>query len=133
VQREAQRQRELEAALRREQAEAKARRQYTEDHRRAAIARRIGEVQFAYDARAYSAALLAAADQLDQPRAEQVRAWARLNRSDHPRTALLLSFVERWIKPMSAPTAGLVDPIPQRLRVLLGLETAVETINGVPI
>jgi ectoine hydroxylase-related dioxygenase (phytanoyl-CoA dioxygenase family) len=61
--------------------------------------------------------------------------WHRsgLNRSDRPRTAVLLSFVERWIKPMSAPTAGLVEPIPPRLRSLLGLETAAETINGIPI
>lgn len=61
--------------------------------------------------------------------------WHRsgLNQSDRPRTALLMSFVERWIKPMSAPTDGLKEPAPQRLRALLGLETATETINGVPI
>jgi hypothetical protein len=58
--------------------------------------------------------------------------WHRsgLNQSDRPRTAVLMSFVERWIKPMSAPTDGLEEPIPRRLRALLGLETAVETING---
>jgi ectoine hydroxylase-related dioxygenase (phytanoyl-CoA dioxygenase family) len=61
--------------------------------------------------------------------------WHRsgLNRSDRPRTVVLLSFVERWVKPMSAPTAGLAEPIPRRLSALLGLETAAETINGVPI
>ena len=61
--------------------------------------------------------------------------WHRsgMNQSDHSRTALLLSFVERWIKPMSAPGDGLEEPVPQRLRALLGLETATETINGVPI
>jgi hypothetical protein len=77
-QREAEHRRELEAQRRREQAVAEARRQFAEDHRRTVIARRLAEVTFADDARAYSAALLAAADNLDdQPRAEQVRAWAR--------------------------------------------------------
>jgi hypothetical protein len=76
-QREAQHQQELQAHRRREQAEAKARRRFAEDHRRTVIARRLEEVQFAEDARAYSGALLAAADQVEEPRAEQVRAWAR--------------------------------------------------------
>ncbi len=76
-QREAERKREIDARHRREQAEAEARRRFTEDHRCRAIEERISEVQFAEDARAYGAALLAAADHLDQPRAEQVRAWAR--------------------------------------------------------
>ena len=61
--------------------------------------------------------------------------WHRsgLNTSYRPRTAMLMSFVERWIKPMSAPSAGLAEPTPLRLRALLGLEAAAETINGVPI
>jgi ectoine hydroxylase-related dioxygenase (phytanoyl-CoA dioxygenase family) len=61
--------------------------------------------------------------------------WHRsgANRSERPRAAVLLSFVERWIKPMSAPTAGLGEPTPPRLKALLGLEPVVETINGVPI
>jgi len=61
--------------------------------------------------------------------------WHRsgLNRSDRPRTAVLMSFVERWIKPMSAPSAGLAELIPQRLRILLGLDEATETINGIPV
>ena len=61
--------------------------------------------------------------------------WHRsgLNTSDRPRTAMLMSFVERWIKPMSAPTDGLAEPAPVRLRALLGLEAAAETINGVPL
>ncbi|MFY1668546.1 hypothetical protein ACN27G_01100 [Plantactinospora sp. WMMB334] len=76
-QREAERRRELEARRRREQAEAEARREFAEDHRRKVIARRLAEAQFAEDARAYGAALLAAAVELDGPRAEQVRAWAQ--------------------------------------------------------
>jgi len=34
---------------------------------------------------------------------------------------------------MSAPSAGLAELIPQRLRILLGLDEATETINGVPV
>jgi hypothetical protein len=61
--------------------------------------------------------------------------WHRsgLNRSQGPRAAVLMSFVERWVKPMSAPTDGLEEPIPQRLRTLLALDAAPETINGVPL
>jgi hypothetical protein len=77
-QREAEHRRELEVQQRREQAEAEARRQFAEDHRRTVIARRLAEVRLTDDVRAYSAALLAAADKLDdESRAEQVRAWAR--------------------------------------------------------
>ncbi|MFV2019249.1 hypothetical protein [Micromonospora sp. LOL_023] len=75
--REAERRSEMEALRRREQAEAEARREFAEDRRRQVIAQRLAEVQFAEDARAYGAALQAAADQLDHPRAEQVRAWAQ--------------------------------------------------------
>jgi ectoine hydroxylase-related dioxygenase (phytanoyl-CoA dioxygenase family) len=61
--------------------------------------------------------------------------WHRsgLNRSSDPRTAMLMSFVEGWIKPMSAPTDGLAQPLPERLARLLGLDAVVETINGVRI
>jgi ectoine hydroxylase-related dioxygenase (phytanoyl-CoA dioxygenase family) len=61
--------------------------------------------------------------------------WHRsgLNQSDSPRTAVLMSFVERWIKPMSAPTDGLTEPIAPRLADLLGQGAVEETINGVPI
>lgn len=76
-QREAERRRTLEARRRREQAEAEALDRFAEDHRRTVIVRRLTEVQFAEDARAYGAALLAAADELDPPRADQVRAWAQ--------------------------------------------------------
>jgi len=61
--------------------------------------------------------------------------WHRsgCNAGPHHRDAVLLSFVERWIKPMSAPTEGLVDPVPDRLAALLGIVRPAETINGVPI
>jgi ectoine hydroxylase-related dioxygenase (phytanoyl-CoA dioxygenase family) len=61
--------------------------------------------------------------------------WHRSGRNagPHRRDAILLNFVERWIKPMSAPTEGLTDPVPDRLASLLGIVRPVETINGVPI
>jgi ectoine hydroxylase-related dioxygenase (phytanoyl-CoA dioxygenase family) len=64
-----------------------------------------------------------------------VATWHRSgpNRSSDPRTAMLMSFVEGWIKPMSAPTDGLNQPVPGRLASLLGLDAVVATINGVPI
>jgi ectoine hydroxylase-related dioxygenase (phytanoyl-CoA dioxygenase family) len=55
------------------------------------------------------------------------------NRATAPRSAVLLSFVERWIRPMTGPP----EPGPwgrtQSLRRLLGMERPPETINGVPI
>ncbi len=61
--------------------------------------------------------------------------WHRsgFNAGDTHRDAILLSFVERWVRPMSAPTDGLAEPVPDRLAELLGLTRPVETINGVPI
>lgn len=61
--------------------------------------------------------------------------WHRsgLNRSTAPRTAMLMSFVERWIRPMSAPVDGLPRPLPPRLASLLGESAGPETINGVPV
>lgn len=96
--READRRRELQHMRERERREAEARRQFAEDHRRKTIQARIGERQFADDARAYAAALLAVADDLQPDRAEKVRAWAqwilrhadqvdpRLNREGMPKT-----------------------------------------------
>lgn len=55
------------------------------------------------------------------------------NRSTAPRTAMLMSFVERWIKPMSAPVDGLARPLSPRLASLLGEHSSPETINGVPV
>jgi len=61
--------------------------------------------------------------------------WHRsgVNRSGGPRPALLLSFVPRWVRPMSTPP----EPGPwaptRRSRVLLGIDRPDETINGVPL
>jgi ectoine hydroxylase-related dioxygenase (phytanoyl-CoA dioxygenase family) len=61
--------------------------------------------------------------------------WHRsgFNASQHRRDAILLSFVERWIKPMSAPAPHDTNAIPPRLSSLLGLQRPEETINGVPL
>ncbi|MFI1163271.1 phytanoyl-CoA dioxygenase family protein [Streptomyces sp. NPDC020801] len=61
--------------------------------------------------------------------------WHRsgFNTSPHSRSAILLSFVERWVRPMSDPP----EPGPWArtgtLRTLLGMQRPPETINGVPI
>lgn len=61
--------------------------------------------------------------------------WHRsgYNSSSQPRTGILLSFVERWIRPMSGPP----EPGPwsgtRALRLQLGMERPPESINGVPI
>lgn len=61
--------------------------------------------------------------------------WHRsgLNTSARPRSAILLSFVEKWVRPMGDPP----EPGPwsqtQYLRRLLGQERPPETINGVPV
>lgn len=61
--------------------------------------------------------------------------WHRsgVNSAAASRTALLLSFVERWVRPMCNPP----EPGPwsrtEELRVLLGMSRPPETINGVPI
>lgn len=56
-----------------------------------------------------------------------------INQSAEPRAAILLSFVERWIRPMTDPP----EPGPwsrsPHLRIMLGQERLPETINGVPI
>lgn len=61
--------------------------------------------------------------------------WHRsgFNSSTHPRTAVLMSFVERWIKPLSDPLPQSLWAFDERLHVLLGLERPAETINGVPV
>lgn len=61
--------------------------------------------------------------------------WHRsgFNASTLPRSAVLMSFVERWVRPMNDPP----EPGPwgrtEALRVLLGMQRPPETINGVPI
>ncbi|WP_434742729.1 hypothetical protein [Micromonospora sp. SH-82] len=74
--READRRRELQYMRERERREIEARRQFAENHRRTTIQARIGERQFANDARAYAAALLGVAGDLRPDRADPVRAWA---------------------------------------------------------
>lgn len=61
--------------------------------------------------------------------------WHRsgFNSSTTPRSAVLMSFVERWVRPMSEPP----EPGPwghtDALRILLGMQRPPETINGVAI
>jgi ectoine hydroxylase-related dioxygenase (phytanoyl-CoA dioxygenase family) len=55
------------------------------------------------------------------------------NRSERPRTAVLMSFVERWIRPMSDPLPAALWVHDQRLQVMLGAQRPAETINGVPV
>ncbi|MFE6333984.1 phytanoyl-CoA dioxygenase family protein [Streptomyces sp. NPDC057798] len=61
--------------------------------------------------------------------------WHRsgFNASPHPRSAILLSFVERWVRPMSDPPEEGPWARTGALRTLLGMQRPPETINGVPI
>ncbi len=61
--------------------------------------------------------------------------WHRsgYNSSGQPRAALLMSFVERWIKPLSDPLPADLWVHDQRLQTMLGLQRPSETINGVPV
>ncbi|NGO67019.1 phytanoyl-CoA dioxygenase family protein [Streptomyces boncukensis] len=61
--------------------------------------------------------------------------WHRsgFNASSHPRSAALLSFVERWVRPMGDPPESGPWGRTQVLRTLLGMQRPPETINGVPI
>jgi len=79
-----------ERARRRELALAQAAREFTEQHRRDTIAQRVEDATLADNVRAYSAALLASADQLEPERAADVGAWATwaagyADRIDHRR------------------------------------------------
>lgn len=61
--------------------------------------------------------------------------WHRsgLNASDQPRRAILLSFVERWIRPMmDAPEPGPWSES-EFLRRLLAMERPPDTLNGVEL
>ncbi|MFE9407328.1 phytanoyl-CoA dioxygenase family protein [Streptomyces sp. NPDC006704] len=55
------------------------------------------------------------------------------NTSAHPRSAILLSFVERWVRPMNDPPESGPWGRTEALRVLLGMQRPPETINGVLI
>lgn len=61
--------------------------------------------------------------------------WHRsgYNATEHSRSAILLSFVERWIRPMSDPPEPGPWSTTPAMRLLLGQERPPETINGVPI
>lgn len=61
--------------------------------------------------------------------------WHRsgYNTTGQPRSAILLSFVERWVRPMVDPPEPGPWSATRRLRLLLGQERPPETINGVPI
>lgn len=55
------------------------------------------------------------------------------NTTATPRTAVLLSFVEGWIRPMTSPPAPGPWAHDTRTRRLLGLERPPETIDGHPV
>lgn len=61
--------------------------------------------------------------------------WHRsgVNTSTAPRSAILLSFVERWIRPMTEPPEPGLWSATQRLRLLLGMQRPPETIDGHPV
>lgn len=61
--------------------------------------------------------------------------WHRsgVNTSSSTRAAILLSFVERWIRPMSGPPETGPWSSTEALRLLLGVQRPPETINGVPV
>jgi hypothetical protein len=61
--------------------------------------------------------------------------WHRsgFNSSGSLRTAILMSFVERWIRPLSDPLQPDRWAHDQRLQIMLGLQRPAETINGVPV
>jgi ectoine hydroxylase-related dioxygenase (phytanoyl-CoA dioxygenase family) len=61
--------------------------------------------------------------------------WHRsgLNAASESRTAVLMSFGEKWIRPLADPVpADQWTPDP-RLLIMLGLQRPAETINGVPV
>lgn len=61
--------------------------------------------------------------------------WHRsgFNSSASPRSAVLMSFVERWVRPMTDPPEDGPWGRTDALRVLLGMRRPPETINGVVI
>jgi len=61
--------------------------------------------------------------------------WHRsgVNASAQPRAAILLSFVERCVRPMTDPPEPGPWAATEQLRLLLGMARPPETINGVPV
>lgn len=61
--------------------------------------------------------------------------WHRsgVNTFPAPRMAMLLSFVERWIRPLSDPPADVTFETDADLDVLLGRRRPPDTINDVPV
>jgi ectoine hydroxylase-related dioxygenase (phytanoyl-CoA dioxygenase family) len=61
--------------------------------------------------------------------------WHRsgFNTSAASRGAILLSFVERWVRPMTDPPEPGPWATTERQRIMLGLQRPPETLNGVPI
>jgi len=61
--------------------------------------------------------------------------WHRsgVNHTTQPRTAVLLSFVPRWIRPMTDPPEPGPWATTEALRIRLGIRRPPETINGIPI
>lgn len=55
------------------------------------------------------------------------------NQSSRSRSAILLSYVERWVRPMTDPPAPGPWATTDRARITLGLQRPPETINGVPV
>lgn len=61
--------------------------------------------------------------------------WHRsgFNTSATSRSAVLMSFVERWVRPMSDPPESGPWGRDEAMRILLGMQRPPETINGVAI
>jgi hypothetical protein len=61
--------------------------------------------------------------------------WHRsgFNSSASPRSAVLLSFVERWVRPMGDPPGPGPWGRTESLRIALGMQRPPETINGVAV
>lgn len=55
------------------------------------------------------------------------------NTSHHPRAAILLSFVERWIRPMTDPPEPGPWATTETEQIMLGIRRPPETINGIAI
>jgi ectoine hydroxylase-related dioxygenase (phytanoyl-CoA dioxygenase family) len=61
--------------------------------------------------------------------------WHRsgINHTTQPRAAILLSFVERWVRPMTDPPEPGPWATTDTMRILLGIQRPTQTINDIPI